>query len=170
MIDWAHLEFGIAAAISCDTTVLAATSSGHAYLGFATVAGVVEARQAAADCSEDVRGRFKACALGVQYGIWAERLGRQLGLPIVEARRLTALYRKSFHWFRSWSENFEEHGLLVSEQRSVSGWRLLTVATVTELSGKYDLRTLERQSQGTQCGCMPPDACLALLQRFAIDT
>ena len=79
LIDWAQQEFGIAAALSGDAAMQNAYLSGDPYLAMAKAADAVPG-DATADTHPNERERFKACALGVQYGIGRARLARQLGL------------------------------------------------------------------------------------------
>jgi DNA polymerase-1 len=146
LIDWAQQEFGIAAALSDDPAMQRAYSSGDAYVGFAVAAGAVAEDDETARRSDDVKARFKACALGVQYGMGAERLGRQLGVSIGEAKRLIALHRKSFPRFWSWSDSVELHGLLNGELHSVFGWR---VSVGADANPRF-LRNFPMQANGAE--------------------
>src|SRR5512134_1326615 len=73
MIDWQQQEFGIAAALSGDVAMQAAYETGDPYLALAVAAGAAPADGTAATHAE-VRERFKACALGMKYGMGAARL------------------------------------------------------------------------------------------------
>ena len=87
LIDWSQQEFGIAAALSEDAAMLAADATGDPYLAFAVKAGAAppDARTAT---HPDVREQFKACALGVQYGIGPATLSRLARLTEADARHL----------------------------------------------------------------------------------
>ena len=63
-IDWEQQEFGIAAALSGDSQMLAAYETGDPYLAFAKQAGAVP-KDATKETHATARERFKACALGL---------------------------------------------------------------------------------------------------------
>ena len=73
-------EFGIAAALSGDAAMMDAYRSGDPYLAFGKQAGRIPA-----DGTKRTHGAerelFKACVLGVQYGMGAEALARRIGKP-----------------------------------------------------------------------------------------
>jgi DNA polymerase I len=77
--DWCQQEFGIAAAFSGDETMQAAYRSGDPYLALANTAEAILADKEESS-RNNIRIRFKACALGVQYGMGAARLGRQISV------------------------------------------------------------------------------------------
>ena len=122
LIDWEQQEFGIAAALSGDEAMQRAYAAGDPYLAMARVAGAVPA-DATASSHTDLRERYKASALGVQYGIGATRLARQLGIGENAARTLLEGHRRSFPRFWEWTADVETRALLDGEQRSVFGWR-----------------------------------------------
>ena len=64
-IDWSQREFGIAAALSEDTAMMAACESGDPYLAFAKQAGAVPADATKASHGP-TRELFKQCVLAVQ--------------------------------------------------------------------------------------------------------
>ena len=67
-IDWCQQEFGIAAELSGDRAMQEAYRSGDPYDRFAEQAGAVPAT-ASRTTRAEIRNRFKACALAVQYGM-----------------------------------------------------------------------------------------------------
>jgi hypothetical protein len=69
-IDWSAQEIGIAAALSGDPVMLAGYESGDPYIAFAKQAGAVP-EDATKESHPLVRDQFKACALGVLYGLGA---------------------------------------------------------------------------------------------------
>ena len=86
-IDWSQQEFGIAAALSGDTAMLAAYQSGDPYLTFAKQAGAARPT-ATKQTHQAIREHFKACALAVQYGMEEESLGQRIGQSPARAREL----------------------------------------------------------------------------------
>jgi hypothetical protein len=123
MIDWQQQEFAIAAALSGDIQMQTAYKSGDPYLALAVTAGAAPS-DATVDSHGAVRERYKACALGLQYGMGAERLARQIATPVSVAAQLMARHKASFPRFWSWSDAVETHALLHREQTSVFGWRV----------------------------------------------
>ena len=69
-IDWSAQEIGIAAALSGDPVMLAGYASGDPYIAFAKQAGAVP-EDATKESHPAIREQFKACALGVLYGLGA---------------------------------------------------------------------------------------------------
>jgi hypothetical protein len=122
-IDWAHQEFGIAAALSGDPAMRAAYESGDPYLAFAVRAG--QAPPGASPASHGaVRETFKACVLGVQYGMGAEALARRIGQPAAKGRELLGLHRETFPGFWEWCDGAEAHAQLLRRLHTVFGWTL----------------------------------------------
>jgi DNA polymerase I-like protein with 3'-5' exonuclease and polymerase domains len=70
----------------------------------------------------EIRERYKASALGVLYGIGADRLALQLGIRNSAAKALLDDHRRSFPRFWEWSADVETRALLDGVQRSVFGW------------------------------------------------
>ncbi len=122
-IDYGQQEFGIAAALSGDTAMLAAYHSGDPYLAFARQAGAVPPDATAATHPVE-RKRFKECALGVQYGIGAASLGLRLGIGQAQARDLLRLHRRTYPVFWAWSDRVVDHATLRRELHTTLGWRL----------------------------------------------
>jgi DNA polymerase I-like protein with 3'-5' exonuclease and polymerase domains len=71
-----------------------------------------------------IRTRYKACALGLQYGIGAATLSRLTGQSEPHARDLQRRHKAAFPTFWCWSDAVEARALLVGELSSVFGWRL----------------------------------------------
>ena len=102
-IDWSAQEFGIAAALSGDPVMLAAYELGDPYIAFAKQAGAVPG-DATKESHPVIRDQFKACALGVLYGLGAPGLADRVGVLPIEARRLMQLHREIYHGFWAWSD------------------------------------------------------------------
>jgi hypothetical protein len=122
-IDWQQQEFGIAAALSEDRGMQAAYLSADPYMALA-IAAKAAPQGATATSHPGERERFKACVLGVQYGMGAVTLGRRLKCSEQDAAALLVLHRKAFPRFWSWSDDVETSALLHRELRSTFGWRL----------------------------------------------
>jgi hypothetical protein len=97
-IDWSQQEFGIAAALSGDTAMMAAYESGDPYLEFAKQAGAVPADATKATHGPK-RELFKQCVLAVQYGMEYESLAGRIGQPTIVARDLLRAHRETYREF-----------------------------------------------------------------------
>ncbi|MEI8213634.1 MAG: DNA polymerase [Planctomycetota bacterium] len=122
-IDWSQQEFGIAAAFSQDANMMAAYRSGDPYLAFAIQAGAVPPT-ATKQSHKKERALFKACVLGVQYGMGAESLAGSIGDTLDVARELLRLHRKTYPRYWRWSESAVDHAMLYRHLQTVFGWRL----------------------------------------------
>lgn len=145
LIDWEQQEFGIAAAMSGDSAMQNAYLTGDSYLGLAIAVGAAP-RGATVASHPHVREHYKACALGIQYGMGAARLARQLGIRDIEALDLQRHHRQFFPQFWSWSDRAEMQALLHREQLSVFGWRRLVGPDANARS----LRNFAMQSNGAE--------------------
>jgi hypothetical protein len=145
-VDWSQQEFGIAAALSGDTTMQEAYLTGDPYLAFAKQSGRVPPdgtkRSHAAE-----RELFKACVLGVQYGMGPDALARRIGRPPVYGRELLRLHRETYPRFWSWSDGAEHHAMLLGRLHTVFGW---TVRIGVEANPR-SLRNFPCQANGAEC-------------------
>ena len=145
LIDWAQQEFGIAAALSGDQAMQAAYQSGDPYLTAAIATGAAPA-DATKYSHGDVRDQYKACALGVQYGMGAATLARSLRLGIGDAEALLKAHRSRYSKFWRWSDGIEDTALLRGQLQSVFGWRV----TVGSDSNPRFLRNFPIQANGAE--------------------
>jgi DNA polymerase I-like protein with 3'-5' exonuclease and polymerase domains len=86
-IDYSQQEFCIAAALSKDPEMKAAYESGDPYLAFAKQAGAVPL-EATKSTHKAARDLFKACVLGVQYGMGPDSLALRIGKSTPYAKEL----------------------------------------------------------------------------------
>jgi DNA polymerase-1 len=145
-LDWNQQEFGIAAALSGDVAMLAAYQSGDPYLGFAKQAGAAPP-SATRETHPDLREQFKACALGVLYGMGARSLGAWIGQPNSVAADLLRLHRRTYPTFWRWSEGVLDHGFLRRQLTTTFGWAL----TVTAGTKPSTLMNFPMQANGAEC-------------------
>ena len=145
LIDWSQQEFGIAAALSEDTAMLAAYATGDPYLAFAIRAGAAPPSATSATHG-DVREQFKACALGVQYGIGPATLARLAKVSEAKAHQLIRWHQSEFASFWRWSDAIEAHGLLQRQLQSVFGWRI----TIGNDVNPRFLRNFPMQANGAE--------------------
>lgn len=132
-IDWSQQEFGIAAALSGDTAMMAAYLSGDPYLEFAKQAGAVPT-SATKKSHAAVRDQFKACALGVQYSMGETSLALRLGRSPADARGLLRLHRTTYPRFWSWAESAVSYAMLHGRLWTTFGWEIRVGATVNPRS------------------------------------
>jgi len=156
-VDWSQQEFGIAAALSGDGAMMDAYRSGDPYLAFGKQAGRIPAdgtkRTHAAE-----RDLFKACVLGVQYGMGPEALARRIGKPTAYGRELLRLHRETYPKFWRWSDGAESHAMLLGRLHTVFGWTLRIGADANPRS----LRNFPCQANGAE---MLRLACCLALER-----
>ena len=122
-LDWSQQEFGIAAALSGDAAMIRAYESGDPYLEFAKQAGAAP-DGATRQTHARVREQFKACILGVQFGMGEETLAARIGQPTVEARELLRTHRETYRTFWQWSQAAVDHAMLNGWIWTVFGWNI----------------------------------------------
>jgi hypothetical protein len=145
-VDWSQQEFGIAAALSEDPGMMAAYASGDPYLAFGQQAGRIPTDGTKRTHGAE-RDLFKACVLGVQYGMGAEALARRIGRPTVYGRELLQLHRQTYPKFWAWSDGAESHAMLLGRLHTVFGW---TVRVGSETNPR-SLRNFPCQANGAEC-------------------
>lgn len=144
-VDWSQQEFGIAAALSGDVAMRQAYQSGDPYLSFAKQAGAVPP-DATKDSHGAIRDQYKACSLGVQYGMGAESLAMRIGEPVVWARELLRRHRETYPRFWRWSDAVIDHAMLHNTVWTVFGWPIHIGSTVNPRS----LRNFPMQANGAE--------------------
>ena len=122
-VDWSQQEFGIAAALSNDTAMMAAYDSGDPYLAFAKQAGAAP-QNATKYSHKTIRDQFKACVLAVQYGMGAESLAYRINQPVARARELLDLHHRTYKRFWAWSDGVLHQALLGGRIWTTYGWQL----------------------------------------------
>jgi DNA polymerase-1 len=122
-LDYSQQEFGIAGALSGDTAMQEAYRSGDPYLAFAKQAGAVP-EEATKKTHKSEREQFKACVLAVQYGMGPEALAQRIGQPVIRARHLLELHRRTYPKFWKWSDAAVNEADLNGRLWTVFGWEL----------------------------------------------
>ena len=122
-VDWCQQEFGIAAALSGDRAMQDAYRSGDPYLAFGKQAGRIPPNGTKATHGVE-REMFKACVLGVQYGMGADSLAGRIGGPTALARDLLRLHRETYPTFWRWSDGAQDHAMIHGQLATVFGWTL----------------------------------------------
>jgi hypothetical protein len=144
-IDWQQQEFGIAAALSGDSLMMAAYRSGDPYLAFAKQAGAAPA-DATKVTHKAIRDQFKQCVLAVQYGMGADALAQRIGQPPIRARELLCLHRETYRAFWRWSDAAVDYAILTGSLRTVFGWRV----QVPPIPNDRSLRNFPMQANGAE--------------------
>lgn len=146
-LDWSQQEFGIAAALSRDPVMIAAYESGDPYLAFAKQAGAVPPDGTKATHGK-IRDQYKNCALAVQYGMGASSLAIRIRQPIVVARNLLGIHRRTYSRFWEWSDSTLDRVMLPGDQRlwTVFGWTL----HATTAPNPRSIRNFPMQANGAE--------------------
>jgi hypothetical protein len=144
-IDWKQQEFGIAAALSGDTAMMAAYQTGDPYLAFAKQAGAVP--EDATKETHDPQGElFKQCVLAVQYGMEAPALALRIAQPPCVAHDLLLAHRETYRRFWQWSDAAVDSAMLNNELHTVFGWHV----RVGENQNPRSLRNFPMQANGAE--------------------
>jgi hypothetical protein len=122
-IDWSTQEIGIAAALSGDPAMIDAYRSGDPYLALGKRAGRIPAWGTRRTHGAE-REAFKACALGVLYGMRPEGLAGRIGQPTAWGRELIAAHKAAYPRFWRWSDAVVQDALASGRIRTVFGWTL----------------------------------------------
>jgi DNA polymerase I len=120
-LDYEQQEFGIAAALSGDTAMLAAYQTGDPYFAFAKQAGAVPADGTRKDY-EATRELYKQCVLAVQYGMEERSLAMRIGVSQFVARQLLASHHQVYRTFWEWSDAAVNSAVLNGSIHTVFGW------------------------------------------------
>lgn len=133
-VDYGQQEFGIAAALSGDAAMLQAYRSGDPYLAFAKQARAVP-EDATKASHGFVREQYKACILGLQYGMGAASLALRTNLPDAGARELLRAHKDTYPVFWLWAQAAVDRAILTGSLHSVFGWEV-------HVEGKANPRSL----------------------------
>src|SRR5262249_59692926 len=106
-IDYGQQEFAIAAKLSGDRSMAEAYASGDPYLTFAKQAGAIPP-EGTKETHAGVRELFKTTALGVLYGMEAERLAVRLEKPSIIAHALQRDHHQLYRRFRRRSDDVHD--------------------------------------------------------------
>lgn len=144
-VDWSQQEFGIAAALSQDPTMLDAYASGDPYLAFAKQAGAIPP-DGTKETHSGIRDQYKQCALAVQYGMGPDALAITLNILPAQARWLLQNHREAYPKFWQWSDAVEMYAMLHGKLSTVFGWTLHIGPQVNPRS----LRNFPMQANGAE--------------------
>jgi DNA polymerase-1 len=144
-VDWSQQEFGIAAALSEDSAMMAAYKSGDPYLAFAKQAGAVP-ENSTKETHGPTRELFKQCVLAVQYGMEYESLAGRIGQSTLVARDLLRAHRETYRKFWQWSAAAVDYAMLHSSLHTVFGWQI----HVDDNPNPRSLRNFPMQANGAE--------------------
>lgn len=158
-VDYSQQEFFIAAALSNDLEMKSAYETGDPYLAFAKQAGAVPL-EATKATHKAVRDLFKACVLGVQYGMGQESLALRIGKSTAYAKELLQHHRRVYRNYWSWCEHVLNSTLLFKRISTCYGWQLYVFG-----QEKKEMRTIKNfPSQATGAEILRV-ACILLMER-----
>jgi hypothetical protein len=120
-LDWCNQEYGIAAVLSGDASMISAYMSGDPYIAFGHQSGQLP-RTATATSHPSEREINKDCVLGVMYGMGPQTLACRIGRPLATAKLLLTLHRETYRRFWEWAEEVLAESQLFRKLQTVFGW------------------------------------------------
>jgi hypothetical protein len=144
-LDYSQQEFGIAAYLSGDKAMSQAYETGDPYLAFAKQAGAVP-QDATKQSHSAIREQFKACALGMLFGMGPKALALRIGQAEAHAKELIRLHREAYPTFWKWSDSAVDFAMLIGRLPSVFGWWIHVGESVTPRT----LRNFPMQANGAE--------------------
>jgi hypothetical protein len=144
-VDWSQQEFGIAAALSGDETMMAAYTSEDPYLTVGKQAGVIPA-DGTKKTHKRERDTFKQVVLATQYGMGSTGLAEKLGVSPAHARELLDRHRAAYPRFWAWSDSAVNHGMMHGYLYTTFGWRV----HLGEEDNPRSLRNFPVQANGAE--------------------
>jgi len=120
-IDISSEEFGIAAALSGDQSMVTVYARGDPYLELAKMVGAAPP-DATRKSHGHVRDLYKACVLAVFYGMGEYSLAARTGQHILIARHMLRQLRETFPRFWEWITNRVRNAMLVGSTHTRFGW------------------------------------------------
>lgn len=120
-IDFSSMEFGVAAGLSQDATMIADYAA-EPYLVLPILAGLLPAH-ANKQSHRAERDRYKPMILAVQYGGGAGLLAHRLDLTRPQAQRLVDLHHDRYAGYWDWSDRRLQRAFDDGELVAKDGWR-----------------------------------------------
>jgi DNA polymerase I len=122
-VDWKTQEFATGAGLSGDEKMQAAYRSGNPYLGFGKQTNAVP-EDATKITHPSQHELFKACVLGILFGMGDATLAQRIGRPTIVARDLMQAFRETYEVFWRWSDAAVDHAMLHGSLHTVFGWHV----------------------------------------------
>jgi DNA polymerase-1 len=126
-IDYSSQEIAVAAGQSGDERLIEAYNDGDFYLAFAKQAGLIPA-DATRESHPVARNQCKIVALGLNYGLGAEKMAYQAGISVALATELIQRHKRTYPRYWDWIEGVVASALLNNEMSSIFGWHRLLQA------------------------------------------
>jgi DNA polymerase I-like protein with 3'-5' exonuclease and polymerase domains len=121
-VDYTAQEIGIAAALSGDRRMQEIYETDDCHMAFAIRAGAAPVG-ATKETHPEIRKRYKAVNLGVQYGQTPFGIARNLGISKSDADALLRDHRSLFSTFWEWSEELVQGSFDRGWIKTPCGWR-----------------------------------------------
>jgi hypothetical protein len=125
-VDFGNQEFGIAAALSGDSTAIADYLTGDPYRQFAVAALDI------ADPTAQQRQVYKACVLGRIYGMGADTLARNLGISRTQAQTILDQMFARYPVLNAWLERIQLKAAHILPITCTLGWSLTASGKTNE--------------------------------------
>jgi DNA polymerase I len=122
-IDWSAQEFGIGAALSGDLARIEAYRSGSPYIAFGRQIGALPA-DATKQSHPEAHALYKACILGIGYGMGERTLAQRINRSPIVARELLRAHRLTYHKFWEWSDAAVAQAILTGSLHTRFGWHV----------------------------------------------
>jgi hypothetical protein len=140
-IDWSQQEFGIAASLSGDATMMGDYLSGDPYLAFAKTAGAIPP-DGTKDTHPKIREQYKTAALGVLYGLEERGLADRLEIQPIAARRILQAHQLAYRTFWEWVSGAVTRAMVMGELNTVFGWKVHPAPPPDQPDGPPNARSL----------------------------
>src|SRR6185369_16544297 len=94
---------------------------------------------------DEIRDKYKAMLLAVQYGMSVETLAARLGVSIFEAHEMLSQHHEQFSQYWAWSDDWVQYVLQTGSMRTAFNWTCRT--GITEFNER-SIRNWPVQSTG----------------------
>ena len=122
-MDYEQEEFCIVAALSGDEKMLETYNSGDPYLYFAKLTQEIPPN-GTKETHKEIRDKYKAGCLALQYGMGVDSLSKKLGIPPAYANQFIQRHQSKFKRYWRWKEDIlfqsKSNKYAITEQ----GWRV----------------------------------------------
>ena len=125
-LDFASMEFGVAAGLSRCPQMTRDYAEGDPYVAFGARAGV----------GEISRTRLKPAVLACQYGLAAERASRVLAISRAAAQHFIDLHRRDYARYWSWSDGRLDRAFQDGILTTRDGWQCRVSSRTSERTAR----------------------------------
>ena len=120
-LDYKAQEIGIAAALSQDPQMMVDYATGDPYLAMGKLARRIPP-DGTKESHGEIRNRFKAFSLGINYMMGLETLARRIKGSLTEAGSLMVFHKQKYRTFWRWVESEVSGALLTKKIMTACGW------------------------------------------------